>query len=169
MRTNASLQLVLFAFVVAASGCGPKALRHAKSPMPAAPSAVATEKTPASAAKPAAEAKATAQPAEKAPAKSPMKLQDYAGTYTNGGGAVLVISGFDATKGFTFHLRIKSKDDCDTVNYGDTVAFAGSDKATNTRGDVFKLKEGAVDFEPSVEMAGMDCIRVIDTSFVKQK
>jgi hypothetical protein len=72
-------------------------------------------------------------------------------------------------KGFDFHLVIKSEDDCNGVDYSGAVTFNEPNKATNDQADLFKLDEGRVRFEPATEMIGMDCARVLEVEFSKQK
>lgn len=114
---------------------------------------------------PASPAAADEKPADPKPAATPV---DYNGAYKNSGGATLTIRNFVAATGFEFHLTIKSDDDCNGVDYSAAVKFTAPDKASNDAEDAFRLNQGAVNFEPSTEMIGMDCARVIDTEFKKK-
>jgi hypothetical protein len=94
---------------------------------------------------------------------------DYNGTYENSGGATLTIQNFAGDKGFDFHLVIKTEGDCNGVDYTGAVKFTEPNKATNDQEDLFKLDEGRVHFEPAMDMIGMDCARVLEVEFSKQK
>lgn len=99
----------------------------------------------------------------------PAAATDYAGTYDNSGGATLTIKNFEAEKGFDFQLVIKSEDDCNGVDYSGAVKFTEPNTAKNDQEDTFKLDAGRIDFEPAVEQIGMDCARVLEVGFAKQK
>jgi hypothetical protein len=117
--------------------------------------------------KPAENATPTPTPTtEKTPA---VEAPKYDGTYTNGEGATLTIRNFAADTGFDFQLKISSANDCNGVDYSDTVEFTEANSASKDGEDVFKLDNGAINFEPSVSMIGMECARVIHVEFAKQK
>ncbi|PKN55001.1 MAG: hypothetical protein CVU56_23550 [Deltaproteobacteria bacterium HGW-Deltaproteobacteria-14] len=144
---KSSLRALALSVTAAALAVGVGASVNAAPPAPALPTA------------------ADPKPAAPKPAAAPV---DYNGAYKNSGGATLTIRNFVATKGFEFQLTIKSDDDCDGVDYSAAVKFTAPDKASNGDEDAFILKQGAVNFEPSADMIGMDCARVIDTEFKKK-
>lgn len=156
-------QTLTLTLLIAAAGCGPK--QKPATPLPAA------QATPAAAPKAKVTAKTTTKPTAGAPAKPATAAQaaDRSGVYTNGGGATLTISKYVANGGFAFKLVIKSKDDCDLVDYSGTAKFSGPTKATSDKDDAFTLKGQIIAMEPSVDMIGMACARVIHVDFTKKK
>jgi hypothetical protein len=109
---------------------------------------------------------ATKLPAPDSPTTAPVS---YDGTFTNGGGATLVISSYVAAKGFDFAIKIQTEDACDSVDYKGSVEFTDPTTARNEDEDLFRLKPGTVHFEPALSMIGMDCARVLHVDFQPQK
>ena len=165
--SKSSLPILLPFLVAGALACDSKPAAKAADK----PAAKAAEEPAAPVTPPPAAAEEPAAPVAPPPAAGgePAAATDYAGTYDNSGGATLTIKNFEAEKGFDFQLVIKSEDDCNGVDYSGAVKFTEPNTAKNDQEDTFKLDAGRIDFEPAVEQIGMDCARVLEVGFAKQK
>ncbi len=94
---------------------------------------------------------------------------DASGTYANSSGAVLVVTNASNDVGFDFHLVINSDDACTGVDYKGSATYSAPGQATSGSNDVFKKSVNSIRMEPSVEMIGMECARVMDVEFARQR
>jgi hypothetical protein len=97
------------------------------------------------------------------------------GVYTNNEGGLVTISNVSA-EGFDFKFthadpKIDEFPDCTAIDYKASVTFDKDNQttATNDIEDLFKFNQGGFHFEPSMEMIGMDCMRIFNLEFVKEK
>jgi len=150
--------VLLSALLLMATACSQKSSGQAK----VSASATTSARTPA----PKSASVATKAPD---PAKPAATTVSYDGVFTNGDGATLTLSSFVAKKGFKFSLKIVSKDDCNGVAYKGAAAFNGENLAKSKGDDSFKFHKGSIHMEPSIDMIGMGCARVLHVEFARKK
>jgi len=112
-------------------------------------------------------------------ASKPAQIDDTAstknsfdGSYSNASGK-LIITNYAADKGFYYRVMFDNPEDCEGVDYEGTATFDSKNHAVSSddpyERDEFTFKGKKLKFEPNMSMIGMECARVLDVEFVKEK